>query len=317
MARNVLWVIVIIELILILCAFLVRNKEEIFKFLTFATNIIASLAMTVTILFPEQVASVIYPDIDTYVSENQLLKEENASLSSANQLLEEQYKNIASERDKLEEDVLNLEKAYENRDYAEISHAKLVINGLENSSILNKSVAIINGKEYYDSNVIGSITGLQPSYEKTDKIIYWGEQKRINSFAFSDVSDILYNGQVFWKYTLSEGDSFSVAGKEYSVGFVIGCDRSLFGEGDGYALFDLENKYSEMSFDVGKTDDYEIQDVTLKIFLDGEETEQYELSGESSSTHLTVELNYAKDLKIQIIGGSRVKYGFYNIVPSR
>lgn len=40
MARNVLWVIVIIELILILCAFLVRNKEEIFKFLTFALEII-------------------------------------------------------------------------------------------------------------------------------------------------------------------------------------------------------------------------------------------------------------------------------------
>ncbi len=51
----------------------------------------------------------------------------------------------------------------------------------------------------------------------------------------------------------------------YNKGFVIYDDHSLFGEGDGYALFDLQGKYSKITFDVGRTNEYEKQDVLLKV----------------------------------------------------
>lgn len=302
MARIVLIGIIVMEAVLIVGAFCARKKEELFKFLTFVTSIIATLAATITILFPEELATVIYPDVDTYISENQLLKEQNATL--------------ASQIEQIETDYANLQQEYSNSDIAKISDAKLILNGLENTSPLNSCIATINGKEFFDSNVIYSITGIRPSYDSSQHIIYWGEGNEVTRFSFADVSDILYNGQVYWKYKPSENASFTVAGKEYNDGFVIGCDHSLFGDGDGYALFNLGNEYTEMSFDVGKTDDYEIQDVKLKIFLDGEETEQYALSGETTSTHITVSLDNAKNLKILLTDGSRVKYGFFNVVFS-
>ena len=44
---------------------------------------------------------------------------------------------------------------------------------------------------------------------------------------------------------------------------VIYNDYSLLGNGDGYALFDLRGKYSKMSFDIGRINEYEMQAVIL------------------------------------------------------
>ena len=102
--------------------------------------------------------------------------------------------------------------------------------------------------------------------------------------------------------------------KTYNKGFVIYDDHSLFGQGDGYALFDLQGKYSKISFDVGRTNEYEKQDVSLKVYLDNEYVEEYSLNAESPPITLEINLNYANSLKLEITGGSRVKYGFANVI---
>lgn len=309
-ARTVLIIVVIFELILIVCAFFKRKDKEMFKFLSFFAEIIAALSMTVTVFFPEQIATAIYPDINTYISENQSLNDENAVLTNTVVSLKDDCAELEAQYNSLKQEY----KELSNRTFAEIVDAKLIVDGLGTSREMKRSVALVNGKEYFDGNVIYAITGNMPEYDVAQDMIFWGNQKQITKVPFSDISDILYNGKVYWKYGPADNNSFSVAGKEYSDGFVIGCDHSLFGDGDGYALFNLEEKYTEMSFDVGKTDSYEIQNVTLKIFLDGAFTEQYKLSGESSSTHITVSLNNANDLKMLLTDGSRVLYGFYNVV---
>lgn len=139
-------------------------------------------------------------------------------------------------------------------------------------------------------------------------------ERVFNKIPFSKVSDILYNGKVYWKYSSDGEETFTVAGKEYSEGFVIGCDHSLFGEGDGFALFNLDGKYSNLEFDVGKTDDYELQNVTVKIFLDGSLVEKYDLSSEKTTSHISLPLYNAVEMKILVTCGSRVKYGFCNVV---
>lgn len=87
----------------------------------------------------------------------------------------------------------------------------------------------------------------------------------------------------------------------------------MFGEGDGYALFDLQGKYSAITFDVGRTNEYEKQNVTLQVFLDDEMVGEYALSAESPPKSMTIKLNKAKSMKLKITGGSRVKYGFANV----
>lgn len=312
-AQIVVVIIVIVEIFFIICAFFTRKKKETFNWLVLLVGTIATLSALVTVVFPEEVATAIYPDIDKYESENQLLIEENNNLKVDIAAIQNDYENLEKDYFTLDGLYNALKQEYEDYTLADIIDAKLVINGLEIAE-MRKCIALVDGEVYFSSNVLSSITGESLRYNSEQSTIFYGAQNEVTKIPFSDVSDILYNGQVYWKYTSAGTDSFTVAGKEYADGFVIGCDHSLFGEGDGYVLFNLQGDYTKLEFDVGKTDNYEIQDVTVKIFLDGAMTEQYELSGETTSEHIEVNLNNASDLKILITGGSRVTYGFFNVV---
>lgn len=127
-------------------------------------------------------------------------------------------------------------------------------------------------------------------------------------------TNVLYDGLCYKLYLPSEGDSFSMGSKTYNNGFVMYDDHSLFGEGDGYTLFDLGGEYSKISFYVGRTNEYEKQDVTLKVYLNGEYIEEYSLNAQSPPIYLEIDLTYANNLKLEITGGSRVKYGFADVI---
>lgn len=113
-------------------------------------------------------------------------------------------------------------------------------------------------------------------------------------------------------YGPDEGVAIFMGGRTFNSGFVIYDDYSLFGEGDSYALFDLRGEYSSIYFDVGRTNECEIQDVTLQVFLDDVLTEKHDVNWQNPPVHLDIPLNYAGSLKLQIVGGTRVKYGFVN-----
>lgn len=300
-----------------------KDDEKHMNWLTLVVTALTPILTLLTVLFPEQVATVIYPDVNVYISENETLSSENGELKDSvtdwemrYNALDTNYTSLKEEYGELEEEYEELEQRYEelsSRTFAELSDASLIIDGLKVSE-LNKCIALVNGKVFFDANVLYTFAGEKPDYDDKQNAIFWGNRNEITKVSFSEISDVLYNGQVYWKYVSTGSSSFTVAGKSYNVGFVIGCDHSLFGEGDGYALFNLQGKYTELEFDVGKTDDYEIQDVTLQVFLNGELSEQYELSGQATSRHIVVPLNNANDVKLLLVGGSRVKYGFFNVV---
>lgn len=124
----------------------------------------------------------------------------------------------------------------------------------------------------------------------------------------------LYEGVCYAIYSPTDSKTFSMGSKTYNKGFVMYDDHSLFGEGDGYTLFDLDGKFSKMTFSVGRTNEYEKQDVTLKVYLNGEYVKEYSLSAESPPINMEIDLNYANTLKLEITGGSRVKYGFADVL---
>lgn len=315
--RIIIAVIAVIFLIgIILYSYHKKDDEKHMNWLTLVIAALTPILAFLTALFPQQVATVIYPDVNIYRYENETLISENDELKVSVADWEEQYNTLDTNYASLEEEYETLEQEYEDlsrRIFAELSDASLIVDGLKVSE-LNNCIALVNGKAFFDANVLYTFTGEKPEYDDKQNVIFWGNRNEITKVSFSEISDVLYNGQVYWKYISTGSSSFTVAGKGYNVGFVIGCDHSLFGEGDGYALFNLQGKYTEVEFDVGKTDDYEIQDVTLQVFLDGELSEQYELSGQATSRHITVPLNNANDVKFLLVGGSRVKYGFFNVV---
>lgn len=69
-----------------------------------------------------------------------------------------------------------------------------------------------------------------------------------------------------------------------------------------------------MTFNVGRTNDYEKEDVILKVYLNDEYKEEYSLRAQSPPVQLKIDLNYANSMKLEITGGGRVMYGFTNVV---
>lgn len=315
--RIIIAVIAIAFLIgLIRYSYRKKDDEKHMNWLNLVITALAPILAFLTALFPEQVATVIYPDANVYISENETLISENNELKVSVADWEKRYNALDTNYTSLEKEYMELEREcgdLSKRTFAELSDASLIVDGLRVSE-LNRCIALVNGKVFFDANVLYTFTGKKPEYDDKQNLIIWRSGNEVTKVSFSQISDVLYNGQVYWKYISTGSSSFTVAGKSYNIGFVIGCDHSLFGEGDGYALFNLQGKYTELEFDVGKTDDYEIQDVTLQVFLDGELSKQYELSGQAASRHIAVPLNNASDVKLLLVGGSRVKYGFFNVV---
>ncbi|WP_314066028.1 hypothetical protein [uncultured Vagococcus sp.] len=79
------------------------------------------------------------------------------------------------------------------------------------------------------------------------------------------------------------------------------------------ALFNLDGQHSKVDFDVGKIDSSGLEDVKMKNYLDGEISEQHNLSAQVPSIHFSIPTNGAKSLKIQLVDGSS-NFGFCNIV---
>ena len=316
-------VVAIIEVLLIVVAFLKRHDKDMFQVLSLAAEVIVAFAAVAIVLFPQQTATAIYPDLSEYMSDNQTLIDENENLKTSVSEWQDKYSkledaNTALQRGikDLEDENADLEQKLKESLIAEITDARLILNGMESSSLLHRNVVLVDGKEFYDSNTINVISGIKPTYDSTQNAIIVGNQTTVTKFSFADVSDILYNGDMYWTYLPSGTSSFSVAGKTYREGFALGCENVLFSYHDGYALFNLEGKYSEMSFDVGKTDDNDIEDVTLTITLDGVVQDSYHLSAETPSVHMSIPLNNADNMKMQVTDGHRVRYGFFNIVFS-
>lgn len=134
------------------------------------------------------------------------------------------------------------------------------------------------------------------------------------SIDFKEIPDILYDGIQYNKYDGSDNETFTVAGQEHRIGFVIQNDGSLFATEDpGYVLFNLEGKYSKMTCNVGRM--YGNDTETLYITSSDSLVDMsYDVKADAATQTLEIPLNYASDLKIALNTGMSVQYGFYNII---
>lgn len=195
----------------------------------------------------------------------------------------------------------------------------LISDGLKIQDRINKSIIIVDSANYYSESLLNLLLKNRFLYDPAQNTIFYNSSgENISSETKIDLfnTNVLYDGICYGTFLPSEGNTFSMGSTTYNKGFVIFDDHSLFGDGDGCALFDLQGKYSKISFDVGRTNEYEKQDVILKVYLNGEYSEEYSLNGQSPPISLEINLNYANNLKLEITGGTRVKYGFANVILS-
>lgn len=102
-------------------------------------------------------------------------------------------------------------------------------------------------------------------------------------------------------------ESLSINGKQYS-GFSM---NKLYSE--SYAYFNLEGKYTKLSFDMGVTDNSDPNTVgKLIITLDSNVLTTCEANGDELIKHFEIELNNANQLKLEFTN-TNMTYGLVNL----
>lgn len=238
-----------------------------------------------------------------------LIKKYEKAMES-NSKLSEQNENLKEENDNLQYDISDSITA-------EVKSPSIIVDGMKSRQNWNKSIAIVNNTNYYSENLLNSLVEGEFSYDISQNSLFYNEEDqminkvtKINALS----TNVIYEGIGYDIVKSSDGKEILMGSQSYTEGLVVWDDESLFGGGNGYALFDLQGKYSKLEFDVGRTNEYEKENVELKVYLDGECREIYQLDAETPPKHYEVTLNYANSMKLEISGGTRVKYGFVNMI---
>ena len=148
---------------------------------------------------------------------------------------------------------------------------------------------------------------LEEDYRKLQESIAANQQ---NSRALeeqnADFMETLYDGDEYTKYDgTNNPEGIKIGGESYTNAVEM-AGKSPF------VLFNLNNSYNEISFDVGRVDDSYIEDRTLRVYLNNVESGEYAIDAEVPLTSITVQVAGASTMKIELVGENYTKYGLVN-----
>lgn len=106
------------------------------------------------------------------------------------------------------------------------------------------------------------------------------------------------------KYSYSE-ESFKMEGELYNDGF------TMRNSNKNYAVINLKNQFSNISFDFGHVDASNNTNCTLNIYLDESLVKTINKQSDSMVSHESISLNYAKQLKFEFVASN--DSGIYGI----
>lgn len=263
-----------------------------------------------------RISGIDYGEKETYVEVNNYIKSATSDVDDYKSLVNK-YDETIKINSELEEENSSLKSELSDVVTADIKSPSVVIDGMKSDQNWNKSTAIIGETNYYSENILNNILEGKISYDSDKNTLFYNSKGQdVSSVTKVDAlsTNVIYEGTGYEVITSSTGKEISMGSQTYNEGLEIWDDESLFGGGNGYALFDLQGKYSKLEFDVGRTNDNEKENVDLKVYLDNECKEIYHLNAETPPVHYEINLDYANSMKLEISGGTRVVYGFVNMV---
>ncbi|MCD8048597.1 MAG: copper amine oxidase N-terminal domain-containing protein [Clostridia bacterium] len=155
---------------------------------------------------------------------------------------------------------------------------------------------IYNGTTYVPVRGAANLADMEVTWDGAEKSIYlWDEQVSDGTYLM-DVCPP-YETKYYEAYTMKT-KGFSMAGEEYTNGFTIRPEWP--GEGGGYAIFNLNSKYSAVEFTVGHVDGSSMYETTVYCFLDGELIKKFEVDPEALPKTISLPVTYGLQLKIVV-----------------
>lgn len=209
-----------------------------------------------------------------------------------------------------------LEEESEGNPIFEYKNTSLIMDGLKIEDNINRSILLVGSHLYYSDNIIDKALKNKLSYDDVSNAVLYspnGDSAQMGMKTDLFDANVLYGGDEMEVFTPSDGKTFSMGSNTYNKGFILHNPYTSYYENDVIALFDLQKKYSKMTFDLGRLNGYNIENATLKIFLDGTYTGEIALDGSLPPQSTSIDLNYANSMKLELVSG-RVGYGFANIV---
>lgn len=242
----------------------------------------------------------------------------NVTINDIGDFLEE-YENTKNRSSELEK--LNNELKEECSEYKQELQDKQVVVYYDPTLVKDSipipcnspnNVAYINDRLYISEQAISLLCDKPIKYSRPDNILFSNDLEEDTSIMVNLLdTNILYDGENYTIYKPSNGNSFSIGGVKYTSGF----DINTSGGNQGYVLFNLNNEYSLISFDTGRIDGTDKQDITLDVFLNDEFYETYNISSDTPITHIEIPLNYASNMKLyfHVTYSAWESLGFTNI----
>ena len=156
---------------------------------------------------------------------------------------------------------------------------------------------IYNGTTYMPVRGTANLADMQVTWDGATQSVYLWDNLVPEGTSFIEVCPP-YDTHDCGIKNQTEGKSFTMAGEKYS-GLEF-CDG-------GYALFNLNSKYSTLECTVGHSDNND-HDKTVSFIVDGKIIKTIELEKECLPKKVSIPINYGLQLKILATGGSWVHY---------
>ncbi len=179
---------------------------------------------------------------------------------------------------------------------------------------------IYDGTTYLPVRAVGSAFGKDVAWNGKDKEIYIGVNPYETKSWMDECAPYQYKNGTEYRYDPSSGSnkSFFLSGKEYFDGFVLKVVGNYYTSQFGAnALFNLNGKYSSVSFTLGHVDNTYSLPVTLNIYLDDKLVQTLDIQPDSLAKTVTVPLDYALHMKLELVNPTMLddtQYGFADFI---
>ena len=241
--------------------------------------------------------------------------DESMSYEQAMQSLYEEMKEKDLEINSLNQQIGKLQ----GQDTVTVSYKNpsLISDGLKIEDNINRAVLTTGNHIYYLDSVLSRILENKLIYDSDkDVIIYSANGENLPAETKIDLFDtkVLYEGENFETFIPADGKTFAMGSGIYNKGFTLHHKSYDPNYNSGIALFDLQGKYSKITFEVGRLNDCNLQNAVLKVYLNGVYDGEFSLDGSLPPVTLTIDLKYANSMKIQLTNNDYVGYGFANMI---
>lgn len=247
------------------------------------------------------VVKVIVPEQEKLYNQVQKAEKKNSELKEMVVAKDKQL-------EKQEEKLKSLSESL--KDNAEFLDYRLYIDDDEITINNTNSIANINEKIYFSSDVFETSLNSKMKEDEENKLIYFGKYPESTESLLSVCK--YYDSDVDYFKTGKE-ESYEVRGKSYTDGFCL----EIYSDDIKKVSFNLEGKYSELMFRVGHVDNTNDASIIVKPYLDDKPGEEIVFDTNTDPDVINrIPLNKAKELRLEWYGNRdrfNSKYGFMDV----